>query len=157
MRRGGAGMEGWFHLADNFYPQGNSNLGTGAQLYIGLSGGLKGSDGVVGSLNGASGGKTNTPSYLPVLLTPNGNRSVGAPNPNQSNGGNGGAHGHAIITGAGIDNRSSGDAGGGGGGDPGGGGAARGAAPEAVAPRLRMELGQEHGCVGARLRRGGRP
>tara|TARA_B100000686_G_scaffold323650_1_gene378603 strand:+ start:102 stop:2756 length:2655 start_codon:yes stop_codon:yes gene_type:complete len=114
--RGGGGMEGWFHLDDRFYHSGNSNLGLGNQLYIGLSGGLKGSDGVVGSLNGASGGKTNTPSYLPALLTPLGNRSVGAPNPNQSNGGNGGAHGHAIITGAGIDNRSSGDAGGGGGG-----------------------------------------
>ena len=114
--RGGGGMEGWFHLDDRFYHSGNSNLGLGNQLYIGLSGGLKGSDGVVGSLNGASGGKTNTPSYLPALLTPLGNRSVGAPNPNQLNGGNGGAHGHAIITGAGIDNRSSGDAGGGGGG-----------------------------------------
>ena len=114
--RGGGGMEGWFHLADNFYHSGNPNLGLGNQLYIGLSGGLRGSDGVVGSLDGADGGKTNTPSYLPALLTPNGNRSTGAPNVDQSNGGDGGAHGHAIITGAGIDNRSSGDAGGGGGG-----------------------------------------
>ena len=112
---GGAGMEGWFHLGDNFYHGGNPNLGLGNQLYIGLSGGLKGSDGVVGSSTGASGGKTNTPSYPSHLLAHDGNRVTGAPREGQSNGGNGGAHGFAIITGTGT-NRSSGDAGGGGGG-----------------------------------------
>ena len=112
---GGAGMEGWFHLADNFYHGGNPSLGLGNQLYIGLSGGLKGSDGVVGSNTGAAGGRTNTPPYLPNFLTADGNRSTGAPIEERSNGGNGGAHGYAIITGTGT-NRSSGDAGGGGGG-----------------------------------------
>ena len=113
--RGGAGMEGWFYLDVKFYHSHNPNLGTGGPLYIGLAGGLKGSDGLVGSNTGAEGGKTNTPPYLPALLDSKGNRHVGAPIEKESNGGNGGAHGHAIITGTG-NNRSSGDAGGGGGG-----------------------------------------
>ena len=110
--RGGAGMEGWFHLDNRFYHSGNPNLGLPNQIYIGLSGGLKGSDGVVGSRIGAGGGITNASSYLPALLDPNGNPSAGAPIAGQSNGGNGGAHGYGNAGGT----QSSGDAGGGGGG-----------------------------------------
>ena len=89
--RGGAGMEGWFHLTDTFYNDNNPSLGLKESVYFVLTAGRKGSDGVVGSRTGAGGGTDGK---------------------SRGNGGNGGAHGWGANAGA----QSSGDAGGGGGG-----------------------------------------
>ena len=89
--RGGFGMEGWFHIGDNFYHSGNPSLGLGNAIQVTLNSGQRGNDGVVGSRANASGGN--------------------ATNANQR-GGSGGAHGWGANNGQ----QSSGDAGGGGGG-----------------------------------------
>ncbi len=88
--RGGRGMTGWFHLADSFYTDSNPLLGLKESVYVSLTAGRRGNDGVVGSRDGALGGTTPA---------------------NRGNGGNGGAHGYGWDTGS-----STGDAGGGGGG-----------------------------------------
>ena len=94
--RGGFGMSGWFDLADALHVDSNPGSGLANGITIGLYAGRKGSDGMVGSLEGAAGGQA----WMPA-----------------NRGGNGGRHGIG-YGGQSVNGipHSSGDAGGGGGG-----------------------------------------